>query len=275
MLTHFSGLLFGRIVGKTGRCHICGSHGELSFEHVPPRSAFNDRPLLVMKGQEVIGADPDNLRGGRQSQRGAGGYTLCGRCNNSTGAWYGPAFAGWTHQAMRILLATRGQASLYYTFHIFPLRVIKQVACMFFSVNSPEFADAQPELVRFVLNRQSCGLPDRFRFFTYYNASERGRALGVTGTLNIASGTARVLSEVTLSPLGYVLSLNSAPPDNRLVEFTFMARYHYNDWKHISLRLPVLPVFTYVPGDYRDRKTVLEEATQNQLAADAREDWPV
>jgi hypothetical protein len=26
-----------------GTCHICGDHGKLSFEHVPPKEAFNKR----------------------------------------------------------------------------------------------------------------------------------------------------------------------------------------------------------------------------------------
>jgi hypothetical protein len=29
---------------KNGRCHICGNVGELSFEHVPPEKAFNNKP---------------------------------------------------------------------------------------------------------------------------------------------------------------------------------------------------------------------------------------
>jgi hypothetical protein len=35
---------------------------------------------------------------GRQSQRGAGGHTLCLKCNHTTGHWYGSAYVdcrGW------------------------------------------------------------------------------------------------------------------------------------------------------------------------------------
>lgn len=29
-----------------GVCNICGNYGKLSFEHVPPKGAFNDRPVI-------------------------------------------------------------------------------------------------------------------------------------------------------------------------------------------------------------------------------------
>jgi hypothetical protein len=32
---------------RTGKCHICGNTGQLSFEHVPPESAFNDKPIIM------------------------------------------------------------------------------------------------------------------------------------------------------------------------------------------------------------------------------------
>ena len=42
---------------------------------------------------------------------------------------------------MAILHWTRGKPSLYYTFHIFPLRIIKQIVCMFFNANGEGFRE--------------------------------------------------------------------------------------------------------------------------------------
>ena len=86
-----------------GDCHICGTNGKLTFEHVPPRAAFNKWRVRRIPGSDLIGADLDSPSGGEICQRGAGGYTLCGQCNNETGGWYGDAFVDWTYQAMRIL----------------------------------------------------------------------------------------------------------------------------------------------------------------------------
>ncbi|MGB9647454.1 MAG: hypothetical protein WCB44_20365, partial [Stellaceae bacterium] len=135
---------------ELGTCHICGKYGKLSFDHVPPEAAFNDHRVLRISFEQVsVGQHPDNLRG-RYQQRGAGASTLCVKCNSDTGHWYGTAYADWAAQAMRILLGTSGRPSLEYPFRLFPLRVLKQVVCMFFSINSPLFHTRQPDLVRFV-----------------------------------------------------------------------------------------------------------------------------
>lgn len=94
-----------------GTCRICGTEDELSFEHVPPRAAFNNH--------RIFEADIDALRTGKWSpgeriedgkykQRGAGAHTLCGRCNSITGHWYGGACVEVAKQAMVRLHASRG-----------------------------------------------------------------------------------------------------------------------------------------------------------------------
>src|SRR5262245_38503149 len=108
-----------------GVCRLCGKDGPLSFEHVPPQKAFNDRPARVLRGDAIFKVDPDDLRG-RIEQGGAGEHTLCGPCNHNTGSWYAPAFIDWAYQAMWILRATGGLASLNHVYHIFPLRVLKR-----------------------------------------------------------------------------------------------------------------------------------------------------
>lgn len=64
-----------------GSCRLCGVEGRLSFEHVPPRAAFNDRPILLYKFDEILNLGPDKTpsTGGTIQQKGAGAYTLCER----------------------------------------------------------------------------------------------------------------------------------------------------------------------------------------------------
>jgi hypothetical protein len=66
-------------------------------------------------------------------------------------------------------------------------------------------------------------------------------------------GVPKVYSEIAFPPFTYVLSLDSDPPDQRLVDITFFAHFRYNDWRDTPLRLPILPVYTPFPGDYRSR----------------------
>lgn len=172
---------------KIGTCCICGKEGKLSFEHVPPRSAFNDHPIFVANIKELIGNWDGELRSikGKVHQLGAGDYTLCEKCNSDTGAWYGNAFADWAYQAFQVLTSARGEPSLYYNFRVFPLRVIKQIVCMFFSSNGPDFRTVHPDLVKFVLDREARHLKPSIRIYTYYNLAPVSRQSGVASLLNV------------------------------------------------------------------------------------------
>ena len=238
---------------RHGICRICGIEGKLSFEHVPPEAAFNDRPLVMAGMRDLIGRDPDQPRG-RTQQRGAGDYTLCERCNNRTGHWYGSAYVEWARQALMIVGAARGCATLYYGYRIHPLRVLKQVICMFFSANG---ARRQPDLVRFVLDPERRGLHPDIQVFAFLTNGNRARQCGVSGILNFDRGQAVILSEVTFPPFGFVLCLGSPAPDPRLIDITFFAKFGYGEARDVFLRLPVLPVHSHYPGDYRSRADIL------------------
>ena len=252
---------------KFGICHICGINSKLSYEHVPPRSAFNDHPLLVADIKNLIGKWDGEIKSikGKIHQLGAGGYTLCEKCNSDTGAWYGHAFADWAYQAFRVLKFTKGRPTLYYQFRIFPLRVIKQIVCMFLSTNGPNFREANPDLVKFVLNREAKYLRPEIRIYTYYNLSGVSRQSGVAGLLNIEKGQQHTFCEIAFLPLGYVMTLESDVPDDRPVDISFFANYRYNDWKEFSFQLPVLPVYTYFPADYRSREEVLASREKEKM----------
>lgn len=251
-------VLMPRRKSKIGNCHLCGEHTKLSFEHVPPRAAFNDKPIVHASIHELIKKETDlDTFSGRTYQRGAGAYTLCERCNSLTGAWYGSDFVDWTYQIANVLLKAKGDPSLFYLYKLFPLRVIKQVVCMFFSINGDKFREAQPDLVRFVLNKESRFLNSDIRIYCFFNPTARSRHSGASGVLNFETHEAKIISEVIFPPMGYVMSHDSIKPDKRLFDISFFSEYHYNDWKELGLCLPTLPIYTYLPGDYRNRKEVL------------------
>jgi 5-methylcytosine-specific restriction endonuclease McrA len=252
-----------------GTCHICGVHGKLSFEHVPPEAAFNNRPILHIAFENFRRSkNLDELAGGVTKQRGAGTYTLCEKCNSATGSWYGGAYADWAHQAMRFVIETGGRPSLMYPFNLFPLRVLKQVVCMFFSVNGPLFQKHQPDLVRFVLNRQSRMFPANARVYAIYAVSDRSRAAGITGLARGLDGTnpsLHVFSEVTFPPFGFVMTLDDSPPPVAgLCEISSFSHFEYRDWRAaISMKLCAMPIYTAFPGDYRTRDQTLTDSLRD------------
>ncbi len=236
--------------------------GPLSFEHVPPAAAFNDHPVVQLGWDEIAGTHPDDLQSkkGRVSQRGAGAYRLCVSCNNLTGHWYGSAYAHWAHQGVLLIQHAKSAPTLYHIFHTFPLRVIKQIFCMFFSANPPGFAQGHQDLVRFVLNRDFRYANPSLRVFVYFNAAAMSRQSSITGRVNLQKQRSDVYSEIAFPPFGYVLSVDGNSPDINLVDISHFSHYSYNEWADVALRLPVHHIYTPYPGDFRSRKQVLSEA---------------
>ena len=255
----------------TGLCRICGDVTELSFEHVPPRAAFNNRRTTTADISRLIGSDDPNAleqpARGHISQRGAGAYTLCVKCNNTTGHWYGSAYVDWAAQGLMLLQASGRSPSLYHIFHIFPLRVLKQIICMFFSANSPNFRDRHEDLVRFVLNRDAKYLDPKVRVYAFYHLGDRSRQSGVSTLVQLSddgfSARSKIFSEITWPPFGYVLSLDSEPPDDDLLDISGFAHYRYKEWTDVQLRLRAKEIYSWLPGDYRSREEVRETFRAN------------
>ena len=249
-----------------GKCHICGQLGKLSFEHVPPRAAYNDKSILLAGFKEIQRAEHASLDldavKGRVKQRGMGEYTLCGKCNSDTGAWYGNAYVSWAQQGMEIAKYAAIAPSLAYTFRIYPLRVLKQIVCIFMSANGAQFADKHPDLVKFVLSKHAQFIMPTTKIYAYYSVSPRVRTTGVAVSGDFSSGSFRVMSEFAFVPFGYLMTFDSDPPDRRLCDITGFSKFSYDDWQEIHVRLPVLPIYTYFPGDYRDKETVLRQVQE-------------
>ncbi|MEJ9165099.1 hypothetical protein, partial [Paenibacillus graminis] len=168
-----------------GICHLCGINGELTFEHVPPKSAFNDQKVIKGVFDRYANQGPDVEIKGPQQQSGIGGYTLCGKCNNTTGQWYADNYKEWTYQSVDLILKSKGENIGSYQFQIYPLRVIKQIICMFFSTNRNDFSKDYPELVRFVLNKEAKFIKPYFKFYAYLTVSNKARFSGEGQRLSV------------------------------------------------------------------------------------------
>jgi hypothetical protein len=246
----------------TGRCHICGIDGPLTYEHVPPEAAFNDQRVVTPPLESYINKGPDELPSrGPINQRGAGGYTLCSSCNSLTGTWYVPAYVDIAYQAAILLQRSQGELCLQYPYRIFPLRFIKQVIAMFCSVNRPGFVEKNTELRRFLLDKESKYLDPKIKIFTYLTTSSLGRQSGFSTAF--MDGQLRLYSEIGFPPLGFILTYDSFPPDNRLLDISYFATYDYNYFDTFFLKLSVLPINYFIPGDFRTRDEIMQDYQRN------------
>ena len=103
-------------------------------------------------------------------------------------------------------------------------------------------------------------MPSRYRFFVYYNIEGIMRSTGIQSSIDVRTMNTTFMSEINYPPYGYVMTLNSGPPDPRLVEITFFSESRYEDFRSMAIRLPVLPTHMWFPGDYRDKDEIRKQA---------------
>lgn len=255
-------------MSTTGKCCICGVDGKLSFEHVPPAAAFNDRRIFEANINGLLAgkwSPGERIEDGKYKQRGAGRYSLCGKCNNDTGSWYGTHYVDVARQAMIRLHASGGEMSLAYPYGMFPLRFLKQAVAMFFSACGPGLQEKNPDLVRFVLNREEQRIPPQIRFFAYLHHPTKStciRQSGLTGM--ISNGKQYLFAEIAFPPFGLVMTIDCPPVHPRLCEITHLNQFKYRAWDIVYLNLPVFPVNTWFPGDFRTVEGVLKDVEENR-----------
>lgn len=203
-------------------CRLCGIVKPLSFEHVPPRSAFNNVPRFYPVASEFIS---NRYRGGPaptmiREPRGAGAYTLCVECNTKRCARYAQHFVEWAVSWQVALDLDVTATSIPASLVTRRSRVMKQIIAMMLSASPPAVGRINDGLRRFGWNAEEKGLPDGIRLFTALTREKDARQAGGAGKIDVKSGgTGSVFSEVAFAPMILVMTLgNTAAPDSRLVD---------------------------------------------------------
>jgi hypothetical protein len=253
---------------KHGQCRICGEHRQLSFEHVPPEAAFNNAPAVAYHLDEYLRTrgDWESMRG-RKSQRGVGAHTLCIPCNSKTGGWYGGEYVEWAKRGLQILdHVPPGTPPFQMTATgRYPLRFIKQIVTMMFSVNSLGFAEANPELVTFVLDKERSHLPPKYQVYLTVVGGPRTRSSGITGILDLDQHHTELVTEVGFPPFASLLLIGQERRAD-LGRITHFFDCGYNEKREVTVRLQRGELATPYPNDYRTRERVEREAAA-QMAA--------
>lgn len=250
---------------KTGNCRICGAHGRLTFEHIPPQAAGNRGKVTLYSYEDVLRSHHGvPLPKGRQQQRGAGGYLLCGRCNSDLSP-YARAYGDFAMQAGRVEPRTNRIAV---PFRLRPLFVLKQVVAMFACLNAGGLE--WPGLVQFIRNRSSRALPTGYRFYVYRCWDLRVRHFGWMQRANFAEpGSVVGLSEVAMTPLGCLATTGERRSHEILTEITDWNQFRPDQHLELWFRLPCVPIVADFPGDYRSQTDIdkaVEESYRKELA---------
>lgn len=136
-----------KAVKHGGKCKLCGELKALTFEHVPPKRAFNSVPVMYYSFDEAIKAmagengrmpwDFTGLKGEKQ-QNGIGGYYLCRSCNNNTGSWYIREYTEMVQIINQMLQVYNVPINSYCSFELrnrYPLRLFKAIMTLFCDIN--------------------------------------------------------------------------------------------------------------------------------------------
>ena len=262
---------------KIGKCHLCGKQEKLTFEHIPPQKANNNKRVHAIIGdtlmQHIGGVKkPWELSGLRYKnmQRGMGGYTLCESCNNLTGEWYARDYTNFAN-IVGYLLNNKINVDEIQSFgvqieNMYPLRIIKQILCMFVSTMHPEFLDANEELRKFILDKNSTNLDKtKYRISMYTLKEQKIQWSGLNAM--ITGKNVRTVAFMDLYPLGFVLELEPKEENFKYVQdITNLATdYDYNFRGTVYMQLNILERNTLYPCDFRSKKEIETQIEESKL----------
>lgn len=256
--------------GHFGKCKLCGKEANLTFEHVPPRTAFNSfsvkkyafdesiQPLTGVDGR--MPWDFDGLNG-TIHQRGSGDYFLCSQCNNNTGTWYISEYVKFSKIIHNMIVNKKTQPGKIYKFEvlsIYPLRLFKAIMTMFCDINYNCFGDEQ--LRKYLLEKESTEVNlDKYKVYLTLVTPQMRRIQGVSAIGSFQKDPA-LLTEVASYPLGCMLCIDKpdwfTPPGVLINDF---ANCSYNDECNIEfVGIPYLEINSQFPGDYRSKDDIIK-----------------
>lgn len=249
---------------KVGVCRICKKTKELSFEHIPPKAAFNK--LTKFRSVPYIeyvqnSRDPNYKPTAKLQQGGTGDYCLCQNCNSFLGQQYVTDYLRMAHIGRQILTTHPHLERAEITVSgISPLRLLKQIIAMFICIHDERFTEMNPELLEFIKNPTSTSLPDKYRIFIYLN--NRGVLRNLPWIFHNQYG---MVSEHTFPPLGIVIKLDETPENfNRLTEITNFKNVPIEYDGNIDFELYNLPTYTVIPIDYRTENEIDQQIKKSE-----------
>jgi hypothetical protein len=252
---------------RIGTCRVCRKPGvKLTFEHIPPRSSFNDMPQETFGLMDWLKREGEPMEKGKIQQRGAGEWSLCEPCNNNTGAWYVRELGKATAAGVK-LINQHGLMDLDddpeehvvnvkfsgNTSRPRPLLLAKQIITMLLAISPEEMSEKNPELGDFVLDRELSGLPEKFQLYMALFPGPMARTVGGAARIGVGTGRIDVISEIAYPPFAYALTIDSPPEALRVGNITPFAGVTFEQEADLDLDLIVGFGHTPYPLDYRSR----------------------
>lgn len=242
-----------------GKCKLCGKVKEMTFEHVPPRVAFNKttkhKSISMDDFSKIESVESFNPKG-EILQGGIGYYVLCKDCNSFLGKNYVRSYENWVKSGYEVLSQGPSDYYKFIALNQTPLKILKQIISMFIVMNDDWFLEEYPELVQFVNNPSSNLLPDKFKVFLYLNNEGQFRYCRHS-TISTPEHGILNCSELTFAPFGYVMTFKYDGEIPSMLNITDFKNLKPETTGSISLGLHRFPTFLPFPAlDYRSKEEI-------------------
>lgn len=263
------------------RCRLCGEERPLTFEHIPPRAAYNRGRVSMLGVEDWLkhDADPDGPEPRRQiQQRGSGAYSLCEECNNLTGRLYVPELSAWVQAGAEVLFGKPGFAAAYRDERrtvyadwklqgCRPGRFLKQVATMLLAMSPPTLGDRFPELRSYARDPDKLGLPPELQLYLALYAGPNGRyAAGVAQVSLEPGGGIHHVYELAAPPFSYILSIDEPSLVIEAGNISNFATVGVEQTADVEMQLIIGYGETPLPLDFRSPAAVTAEMAETEAA---------
>lgn len=260
-----------------GKCHLCGEETELTFEHIPPQKANNNNSAHAIVGDTLIEHicstkqpwDLSELKY-KNMQRGMGGYTLCERCNNNTGTWYAKDYIKFSNEIGYVLTnkvnLEKAKSLKVEIKNMYPLRIFKQILCMFMSTMQENFLDIYPDLREFILNKESRNFNvKKYRVSMYFLKEPQNSWTGINGVL-YNDVKIKTMAGMDIYPLGFILEID--PTEEKIDYVTDISNlgtdYTYDDNGTLVITSNILERNTIFIGDFRSKEKIIKQSEKSR-----------
>lgn len=246
---------------------MCCELRQMTFEHIPPKGAGNKVPVRLTPIEDWLAREsPREVpQSGPIAQKGAGGYVLCGECNNRTGR-YGREYQPWAADGMRLLqgldrIAIRPPYVGVVGSDVYPGRFVRQALTMLVAVSGNTHTSASnPEIAPILLEGRRA-LPGDLRIFMSLYQGPGVRHLGVTAAMDLRRREPQVLMEVAYPPFAFVGLVSGEPTPELGAEITGWTEVGIDTSANVQLSLQVASGHTPFPADYRPLEQIEREAS--------------
>lgn len=215
-----------------GNCAICGEYRKLSFEHYPPESAGNNKPIKRQKIENKFGFGNPHLTGTfTTAHKGFGANTICETCNNKTGSYYVNAYKDFVDQVNRNFKEENNSNSKN-LYRIQPLNIFKQIIVIFLSIDAENsFLRTKINVEEFIFNKHSKEFPTEFKLYMIpYFGNEY---FGMGFVQNLYTGIYSSLFR--FPPFNFMMRYKGEPLSKDCFEVNEFLNFEYDEYHEMKI----------------------------------------